>query len=121
MSTGKLLCLDKEEILTIFSSKTPRAIQLFKAFSQKLSTSIGLEYRSNNIPTKEITNYEQVYKYIRRYLKEKNLKIEDISKSQNKHCRDDLILNIKGKSNLSIREIAEILAINRGVISRIKV
>jgi hypothetical protein len=121
INESKKSIIDKEEILTIFSSKTLRAIQLFQDFSQKPSTSIGLEYKSNNISTKEITNYEQVYKYIRRYLKEKNLKIEDISKSQNKHCRDDLILNIKGKSNLSIREIAEILGINRGVVSRIKV
>lgn len=121
INESKKSIIDKEEILTIFSSKTPRAIQLFQDFSQKPSTSIGLEYKSNNIPTKEITNYEQVYKYIRRYLKEKNLNIEDISKSKNKHCRDDLILNIKGKSNLSIREIAEILGINRGIVSRIKV
>jgi len=113
--------IDKEEILTIFSSKIPKAIQLFKTFSQKPSTSIDLEYKSNNIPTKEITNYEQAYKYIRRYVKEKNLKIEDISKIQNKYYRDDLILSLKKKSNLSIREIAEILGINRSIVSRIKV
>jgi len=35
--------------------------------------------------------------------------------------RDDLILNLKKKSNLSIREIAEILGINRGIVSGIKV
>jgi len=44
------------------------------------------------------------------------LKIEDISKNQNKYYRDDLILNLKKKSNLSIREIAEILTINRGMV-----
>jgi len=49
------------------------------------------------------------------------LKIEDISKNQNKYYRDDLILNLKKKSNLSISEIAEILTINRGMVSRIKV
>lgn len=113
--------VDKEEILTIFSSKIPKAIQLFKTFLQKPSTSIGLEYKSNNIPAKEITNYAQACKYVRRYEKEKDLKIEDISKSQNKHHRDDLILNLKKKSNLSVREIAEILGINRGIVLRIKV
>jgi len=39
------------------------------------------------------------------------LKIEDISKSQNKCYRDDLILNLKRKFNLAIREIAEILVL----------
>lgn len=34
--------------------------------------------------------------------------------------KDDLILNLKKKSNLSIREIAKILGINRGMVSRIK-
>jgi hypothetical protein len=41
--------------------------------------------------------------------------------SENKYCRDDLILNLKKESNLSIREIAEILGINRGIVSRVKV
>ena len=121
INESKKNIIDKEEILTIFSSKIPKAIQLFKTFSQKPSTSICLEYKSNNIATKEITNYDQAYKYIRRYVKEKNLKIEDISKSQNKYYRDDLLLNLKKKSNLSIREIAEILGINRGIVSRIRV
>jgi hypothetical protein len=51
-------------------------------------------------------------------------KIEDIFKSQNKYYKDDLILNLKKKSNLFIREGAEILGIigiNRGIVSRIKV
>ena len=121
MGTRKLLCLDKEEILTIFLSKIPKVIQLFQAFPQKASTFISLEYKSNNIPAKEIINYEYAYKYIKKHVKEKDLKIEDISKSQNKYYRDDLILNLKGKFNLSIKEIAEILSINRGIVSRIKV
>jgi len=58
---------------------------------------------------------------IRRYVIDKNLKMEDISKSQNKYYRDDFILNLKKKSNLSIREITDILGINRGIISSIKV
>ena len=111
----------KKEDDPFFSSKRPKAIQLFKTFSQKPSTSVGLEYKSNNISTKEINNYQQAYKYIRRYLKKNNLKIEDVPKSQDKYYRDDLILNLKKKSNLSIREIAEILSINRGIVSRIKV
>jgi uncharacterized protein YllA (UPF0747 family) len=57
----------------------------------------------------------------RKFLQIVPLKIEDISKGQNKYYRDDLILNLKKKSNLSIREIAEILSINRGIVSRIKV
>jgi REP element-mobilizing transposase RayT len=121
INESKKCIIDKEDILTIFSSKIPKAIQLFKVFSQKPSTSIGLEYKLNNKPTKEISNYEQAYKYVIRYVKEKNLKIENISKSKNKHYRDDLILNLKKKSNLSIREIAEILGINRGIVLRIKV
>jgi len=56
-----------------------------------------------------------------RYLKEKNLKEENISEKQNKHYRDDLILTLKKQSNLSIREIAKILSINRGMVARIKV
>jgi len=40
------------------------------------------------------------------------LKIGDTSKSQDKHHKDNLILNLKKKSNLPIRRIAEILGIN---------
>ena len=120
LDEGKKSIINKEYILTIFSSKVPEAIQRFQTFSQKPSISIDLEYKSNNLPAKEMTHFEQVQKYIRKYIKEKNLKIEDISKSQNIHYRNDLILNLKRKSNLSIREIAEILGINRGIVSRIK-
>ena len=113
--------VDKEDILTLFSSKIPKAIQFFQEFSQKPSTSIGLEYKSDGFPIKEITNYEQIYEYIRRYLKEKNLKKESISNRQNRKYRNELILNLKKKSNFSIREIAKILGLNRGIVERIKV
>jgi len=112
--------IDKEDILTIFSSKIPEAIRLFQTFSQKPSISTCLELKSINLPEKEMTHFEQVQKYIKRYIKEKNLKLEDISKRRNLHIRNDLILSLKRKSNLSIREIAEILGINRGMVSRIK-
>jgi len=49
------------------------------------------------------------------------LKVDDIPKSWNKYHRDDLILNLKKKSNLCIRKIADILGINRGRVSEIKV
>lgn len=42
-------------------------------------------------------------------------KMNDIPKSQNKHHRDDVILNLKKESNLCIRKITEILGINRGI------
>jgi len=120
LDENKKSIIDKEDILTIFSSKMPKAIRLFEVFSQKPSIAIGLEYRLNYLPEKEMTHDEQVQDYIRRYIKEKKLNIEDISKKQNIQHRDDLILNLKKKSNLSIREIAEILGINRGIVSRIR-
>ncbi|GAJ22913.1 unnamed protein product [marine sediment metagenome] len=39
----------------------------------------------------------------------------------NNHHRDDLILNLKKKSNLSIMEIVEILGIDRGIVSRARI
>jgi len=120
INESKKSIIDKDEILNIFSSKIPKSIHLFQDFSQKQQTSIGLEYRQIKPLTKEITNYEQAYKYIRIYLKEKKLKKENISERQNRPYRDDLILNLKKKSNLSIREIAKILGINRGIVERIK-
>ena len=47
------------------------------------------------------------------------VKYKDLPRvSEDKYCRDDLILNLKKESNLSIREIAEILGINRDIVSR---
>jgi hypothetical protein len=66
--------------------------------------------------------YSQKKKVIGNSCRSWPLKIEDISKSQNKYYRKDLILNLKKKSNLSIRETAKILGVNpRGIIARIKV
>jgi len=56
--------------------------------------------------------YSQKKKIIGNSCRSWPLKIEDISKNQNKYYRNDLILNLKKKSNLSIRKIAEILGIN---------
>ncbi|MCJ7789724.1 MAG: hypothetical protein MUP69_05995 [Candidatus Atribacteria bacterium] len=66
--------------------------------------------------------YSQKKKVIGNFCRSWPLKIEDISKSQNKYYRNDLMLNLKKKSNLSIRETAKILGINlRGITARIKV
>ena len=51
---------------------------------------------------------------------ERNLK-KSISERRNKYYKDDLMLALKRQSNLSIREVLEILGINRGMVASIKV
>jgi hypothetical protein len=44
-----------------------------------------------------------------------------MSERRNKYYKDDLMLTLKRQSNLSIREVLEILGINWGMVASIKV
>lgn len=56
--------------------------------------------------------------YVSRYLKEKGLQTEPLKGKINKEYRGKLILELKEKTNLSYREIGNILGFSRWTIER---
>lgn len=114
--------IDKELILSLFSKDINKAIKLFIEFSSqanddKFSDVDEDENKKNNI---EISGHLNVEKYLEDYLKKSEFNLEDLKDKVNTKKRNELISYLRNKSNLSIRDIAKLLDINRGVIGRIK-
>lgn len=65
---------------------------------------------------KIILSEEEANQYIIKFLDSYNICLEDVK--ENKEIRDMLIKQLKLQSNLSIREIAKLLNINRGIVQR---
>lgn len=61
-------------------------------------------------------NEENVKEYINRYLISRSLKKEDLKKRENIRQRDNLIQKLVRKSDLSKRDIAILIGVNRETV-----
>ncbi len=77
-----------------------------------------MDYQEIFREAKEITSVEKAKEYVSRYLKEKGLQIESLKDKINKEYREELIIELTEKTNLSYREIANILGFSRKVIEK---
>jgi len=75
-----------------------------------------MDYQEVFREIKEITSIEKAKEYASRYLKEKGLQIESLKAKINKEYRDKLIIELTEKTNLSYREIANILGFSRWLV-----
>ena len=105
--------IDKEEILNLFSPDRVKAIRLFVEFSCQQNNDTFMDYQEVLREVKEITSVEKAKEYVSRYLKEKGLQLESLKAKANKEYRDKLIIELTEKTNLSYREIANILGFSR--------
>lgn len=110
--------INKEEILNLFSPDKSKAIRLFAEFCSQQNNDIFIDYQEVFTEVKEITSVEKAKEYALRCLKEKDLQIESLRGKLNKEYRDKLIKELKEKTNLSYREIANILGFSRWIIKR---
>lgn len=108
--------IDKEEILNLFSLDKLKAIRLFTKFSCQQNNDTFMDCQEIFTEVKEITSVEKAKEYASRYLKEKGLQIESLKDKINKEYRDKLIIELKEKTNLSAREIANILGFSRWIV-----
>jgi len=77
-----------------------------------------MDYQEVFREVKEITSVEKAKEYALRYLKEKGLQAEPLKGKVNKEHRGKLILELKEKTNLSYREIGNILGFSRWTVER---
>ncbi len=110
-----------EYVLGMFAKNRKRAIKLFKEFS-------GLEGREDFIDVeiggekenREIKGVMASRKVVDEILTSRGLKLEHLRLKPYNETRNEIITLLKRKSDLSIRQIAELLEINRGTVQRIK-
>jgi len=112
--------VDKEFILSLFSNDHKESLRLFKEFSRRLNNDEFIDVSEEEGSEVAIHGYLSAKEYIDEYLTLKKIKINDLKKTENKERRKEVISYLKIKSDLSIRDIAKLLDIDRGVVDREK-
>jgi len=109
-----------EDVLRLFSKNLPKALSLFIKFSQEEDKRDFLEYKEGNQNKKEINTNQKAINFRDQYLKKNHLELTSLKERRNKIFRDKLISELKNKSVLADREIANLLEINRGIVQLVK-
>jgi len=105
-----------KEILELFSSDREKALKEFINYSNKYEEKNFLEMKE--IVKSEIDE-ENVNEYINGYLKSRNLKKEDLKRRKHTKQKEDLIQQLKKRSNLSKRKIAILTGVNRETVRKV--
>ena len=85
----------------MFSSNIERALKEFIHFSNQYEEKNFLEMKET---IKSETDEENVNEYINKYLKSRHLKKEDLKRREHTTQKEDLIQQLKKRSNLSNKE-----------------
>ena len=113
--------IHKAGILELFSKDSRRAIELFIEYTNRDSEEQFIEYKEEEpVEEKTILCEKEAKAVVQAYLDDKGL---DLPSLKNRACtdqRNELIRNLKTHSNLSIRELAFILGLDRNIIQRVK-
>ncbi len=105
-----------KEILEMFSSDIERALKEFIHYSNKYEEKNFLEMKET---IKSEIDEENVNEYINEYLKSRNLKKEDLKRREHTKQKEDLIQQLKKRSNLSKRKIAILIGVNRETVRKV--
>lgn len=113
--------INTEFVLGMFAKERKKAIKLFKEFSRlegdEKFIDIGIGDEKAN---REIKGVMASRKAVDDILTSRGLKLEHLRLKPYSETRNEIIALLKRKSDLSIRQMAELLDINRGIIQRIK-
>ena len=105
-----------KEILELFSSNIEKALKEFIHYSNKYEEKNFLEMKE---VIKSEIDEENVNQYINGYLKSRNLKKEDFKRREHTKQKEDLIKQLKKRSNLSKRKIAILIGVNRETVRKV--
>lgn len=105
--------ISEEEILVFFSSNIDTAKALFIKYSTENAEDVFIDYQEE----KAIINKYNACSFIRDFLKEKDREHVELLE---KNLKKELVLQLKKKSNLSTRQIAAMLGVDRNFVQRAK-
>ena len=104
----------------MLSDDDEQSIKLFIMYSNELDDIELIDLQEENRLEKNILNEADARLYIAEFIN-KNVQQGDIEHLMEKReLRNELILELKANSTLSIREIARILGIDRNIVQRVK-
>lgn len=120
VNTGTdLRIVNRKIVLSIFAEEESRAIALFKEFSMLDSEDTFIDV-PDKVVAKEmsIQNEDQARIFVENYLRQQHIEKEALKNE--KQVRNELIIQLKNQSRMSIREIADLLGLNRNIVQRVK-
>lgn len=112
--------IDKSFILKIFSEDIEKAIGLFIDYSKRQDDRQFIDLQEEDVENKAIQTEKNAKELISYYLINNSSIISDLRNRQNEDLRRNIISTLKRKSNLSVRQIAELLQLNRNMVQRTK-
>jgi REP element-mobilizing transposase RayT len=112
--------INKESILEHFSSNQARAIELFIEYSKIENADTFIDIKKADDERKPIREGLDAKEFIESYFNKRGIGLEDINLKKNKVDRSSLIKQLKDKLGLSVREIANLLDIDRNIVQRTK-
>lgn len=107
-------------LLELFSQNRNRAVELFIEYSQQQTEERFIDIKEEANSNKLIQNEIEARSFIEDYLREKNADLSDLTIKANVTLRSALISELKNRSNLSVRQMAALLGLDRNIIQRIK-
>jgi REP element-mobilizing transposase RayT len=113
--------VEKDMILEMFSGDKDKALELFINHTENHSEDVFLDYEEDAEEVKTIFSENSARVFVKNFLKERNKEVESLGFVENRIFRIELVTELKEKSNLSVRQIAGLLGLNRGVVQRTKV
>ncbi|MFZ5631359.1 MAG: REP-associated tyrosine transposase [Bacillota bacterium] len=105
--------ISKDEILSFFSKDVDTAKNLFIQHSMKKAEEIFIDYNEDDATI----NKYNASSFLEGFLREKGCQHIGLL---NNNLKKELVLQLKKKSNLSTRQIAAILGVNRNFVQRAK-
>lgn len=109
--------IDTESVLSNFSPQHKTAVKAFQKFSGKEEEEVFIDCKEIDATKKKsILTLTQANQYIDDFLHQMKVDISDLHQFEHIKKRNHLIQQLKEKSNLSIRQIAELLKISKGSV-----
>jgi len=112
--------VDKGFILEMLSKETERAIRLFVEYSNMDDDESYIDLPQEDMQEKPIQSEIQSKEFITDYLDNHNVCLNELKIRGNNTLRRELISKLKGESSLSVRQIANLLGIDRNIVQRTK-
>ena len=110
--------VDTSVILELFSQDRKRAVELFKEYSQRENQDRFIDVKEEANINKSIQNEIDASLFIADFLQKENACLEDLKLRENCVLREALIIELRNKSSLSVRQMANLLDLDRNIIQR---
>jgi putative transposase len=112
--------VDTNPILGLFSHNNIEiAVKSLIEFTNQESSDEFIEYPEAKKDT-ELSGEDDTKVFITKYLSSKGQTLDELKEKHNMASRNDFIKLLKEKSNLSVRQLANILIMDRNAIQRVK-